>query len=88
MNSRVDIKDDELHPAEEEKEDDGTEGRKRARVEGAADRAGEEEEEARQVRAPPIPDTPSREQVLVHSLTHRPFRSWWRHCVRVTGRAD
>ena len=58
MNSRVNLKDDELHPAEE-KDDDGPEGRKRARVEGAADRAGEEEEEAREVRAPPIPDTPS-----------------------------
>ena len=57
MNSSVNMKDDELHPAEE-KDDDGTEGRKRARIEGAADRTGEEEEESREVRAPPIPDTP------------------------------
>ena len=35
-----------------------------------------------------IPDTPSREQVLLHRLTHRPFRSWCPHCVRGKGRAD
>ena len=41
----------------------------------------EEGEEAREVKAPPIPDTPSREQVRLHRLTHRPYRSWCPHCV-------
>ena len=33
------------------------------------------EEEARTVRAPPIPDTPSKAEVEAHRLTHRPYRS-------------
>ena len=35
----------------------------------------EESEEVRQVTAPPVPVTPSRQEVLTHRLTHRPFRS-------------
>ena len=35
---------------------------------------GEEEEETRVVSAPPVPVTPSREEVEKHRLTHRPFR--------------
>ena len=54
----------------------------------AEELGGEEGEEAREVRAPPIPDTPSREQVRLHRLTHRPFRSWCPHCVRGKGRSD
>ena len=51
--------------------------------------SGEREaEEVRPVRAPPIPDTPSREEVATHRLTHRPFRSWCPHCIRGKGRAD
>ena len=49
---------------------------------------GEEEEETRQVSAPPIPMTPSREEVEKHRLTHRPFRAWCPHCVRGKSRAD
>ena len=80
-------KDGELYPAEDGEEE--VEGdRKRARKEGAEGEPGEEGEEAREVRAPPIPETPSREQVLLHRLTHRPFRSWCPHCVRGKGRAD
>ena len=37
--------------------------------------ADAEEEEARTVKAPPVPPTPSREEVATHRLTHRPFRS-------------
>ena len=48
----------------------------------------EDGEEAREVKAPPIPDTPSREQVRIHRLTHRPFRSWCPHCIRGKGRSD
>ena len=46
------------------------------------------EEEARTVKAPPVPTTPSREEVAAHRLTHRPFRSWCPHCIRGKGRAD
>ena len=68
-------------------------GRKRSRESGVQEEpeAGvdhEEGEEAREVKAPPIPDTPSREQVRLHRLTHRPFRSWCPHCVRGKGRED
>ena len=47
-----------------------------------------EEEETREVSAPPIPMTPTREEVEIHRRTHRPFRSWCPHCVRGKGRAD
>lgn len=49
---------------------------------------GEEEEETRVVSAPPVPVTPSREEVERHRLTHRPFRLWCPHCVRGKCRAD
>ena len=49
---------------------------------------GAESEEARDVSAPPIPITPSKDEVDRHRLTHRPFRSWCPHCVRGKGRAD
>ena len=50
--------------------------------------ADAEEEEARTVKAPPVPPTPSREEVATHRLTHRPIRSWCPHCIRGKGRAD
>ena len=80
-----------LEPAEEE-EGGGAE-RKRARQEESPGEAAREEgagesEEAREVKAPRIPDAPSRAQVLQHRLTHRPYRSWCPHCVRGKGRAD
>ena len=37
------------------------------------------EEEARAVHAPPIPMTPTREEVAAHRLTHRPYRAWCPH---------
>ena len=59
---------------------------------GAPGREGLEEdaqeEEAREVRAPPIPITPSQQEVERHRLTHRPYRAWCPHCVRGKGRAD
>ena len=63
-------KDDELNPAEEMEQD----------------RKQEETEEVRQVKALAIPTLPSREEVLRHRLTHRPFRLWCPHCVRGKGR--
>ena len=71
-----DVKGNELFPAEGE--------------EGIAPEREEESssQEARKVSAPRIPDTPSREEVLQHRLTHYPFRSWCPHCVRGKGRAD
>ena len=82
---------DVLEPAVDE-EGGGAE-RKRARQEGlpgesAEEKGADESEEAREVKAPRIPDAPSRAQVLQHRLTHRPFRSWCPHCVRGKGRAD
>ena len=56
--------------------------------EAQGEEAQEEGEEARAVHAPPIPDTPSKEQVRQHRLTHRPFRSWCPHCIRGKGRSD
>ena len=47
----------------------------------------DDNEEAREGKALPIPDTPSRQEVLLHRLTHRPFRSWCPHCIRGKGRA-
>ena len=46
----------------------------------------EEGEEVREVKAPAVPLLPSKEEVLRHRLTHRPFRSWCPHCVRGKGR--
>ena len=66
-----DRKVDEVCPIEEE-----------AREEAPGGEGAQEGEEAREVRAPPIPDTPSREQVRAHRLTHRPFRSW---CIFASG---
>ena len=67
-------RDDVLYPAE----DTG----------GGAPEAEEEPEEAREVRAPPIPVTLSRAEVLQHRLKHHPYRSWCPHCVRGKGRED
>ena len=53
-----------------------------------ANRGEDGEEEAREVRGPIIPVTPSLEDVRQHRLTHRPFRSWCPHCVRGKGRED
>ena len=46
----------------------------------------DETEEVRDVKAPAVPMLPSRDEVLRHRLTHRPFRSWCPHCVRGKGR--
>ena len=86
-------KDGELCPAEgEEEEREGDEGGKRRRMEANPAEQPDEEsqvdgEEAREAFAPPIPDTPSLEQVRQHRLTHRPYRSWCPHCIRGKGRA-
>ena len=72
-----------LCPAEEG--DDDEDGAPEAEV---PTRGSEETEEARKVRAPLIPCTPTKEEVEAHRLTHRPFRSWCPHCVRGKCRAD
>ena len=80
-------------------EDVGSEGEQRAkRPRGAEEGAegesesptsgGALEEEAREVSSPPIPETPSLEEVRKHRLTHTPYRSWCPHCVRGKGRND
>ena len=48
----------------------------------------EEPEEIREVSAPMVPILPSREEVLRHRLTHRPFRVWCPHCIKGKGRDD
>jgi hypothetical protein len=53
-----------LNPNEEM--EDGTEGKPREA----------EAEEMKPMSSPPVPVLPSREEVLKHRLTHRPFRSW------------
>ena len=64
---------------------------KRRKEEASIDQPSEEVkedgEEAREVKAPPIPYTPSAEEVRQHRLTHRPFRSWCPHCIRGKSRA-
>ena len=40
------------------------------------------------MRAPTIPVTPSRAEVLQHRLKHHPFRSWCPQSVRGKGRED
>ena len=47
----------------------------------------DEQELQEDVRMRPVksPSAPSRQEVLEHSLTHYPFRSWCPHCIR--GRA-
>ena len=56
--------------------------------ESAQGGAEEEREEAREVKAPGIPMTPSRAEVLQHRLKHHPYRDWCPHCVRGKGRED
>ena len=65
---------DDLYP--NETVDEGAQGRE------------EEPEEIREVIAPPVPILPSREEVLRHRLTHRPFRVWCPHCIKGKGRED
>lgn len=41
--------------------------------------------EKRELRKMPSPCRPSQEEVDKHNLTHCPYRSWCRHCVRGRG---
>ena len=52
----------------------------------AMDQDGDEEFGERKTKRMPDPRLPSREEQEEHALTHVPFRSWCRHCVR--GRAE
>ena len=61
---------------------------KEGEVMGESEERGAEQEEAREVKAPPIPMTPSREEVRQHRLKHHPYREWCPHCVRGKGRED
>ena len=65
-----------MNPNEEV--EDGTEGKLRE----------EEPEEIKPISSPPVPVLPSREEVLKHRLTHRPFRNWCPHCTKGKGRED
>ena len=68
-----DVQDDDLNPM----------------VEGTEEKLEEEEqEEMKDVSSPPVPILPSREEVLKHRLTHRPFRSWCPHCIKGKSRED
>ena len=53
------------------------------RATGSAEEEGEEGREPVRARAPPQVSKDERE---VHELTHTPYRSWCRHCVRARGR--
>ena len=52
----------------------------------AMDQDGDEEFGERKTKRMPDPRLPSKEEQEEHALTHVPFRSWCRHCVR--GRAE
>ena len=56
--------------------------------ESAQGGAEEDKEEARELRAPGLPMTPSRAEVLQHRLKHHPYRDWCPHCVRGKRRED
>ena len=71
---KEDVESDDLHPNEE--------------VEGEAQGRAGEPEEVREPSAPRVPILPSREEVLKHRLTHRPFRVWCPHCIKGKGRED
>ena len=43
---------------------------------------GEEGEEAGRVEMKKAPQTPSKEEVEEHNITHIPFRDWCPHCIR------
>ena len=73
-NKKDDVEGDELHPNEE--------------LEGEAQGREGEPEEVREPSAPRVPILPSREEVLKHRLTHRPFRTWCPHCIKGKGRED
>lgn len=47
-----------------------------------------QEEEGAPVRPLKSPSMPSRLEMLEHSLTHYPFRSWCPHCVRGKSKAN
>ena len=59
-----------------ESEEGGGMGEEGGTQEEGREGAQGEEGEAREVKAPPIPATPSREEVLQHRLKHHPYRSW------------
>ena len=59
---------------------------KESEVMGESEVKGAEQEEVRELRAPPIPMTPSREEVRQHRLKHHPYREWCPHCVKGKGR--
>ena len=42
----------------------------------------EEGEEALKAKGAVVPELPSREEVEAHMLTHTPYRSWCRRCVK------
>ena len=53
----------------------------------------DEDEEDMQEEGAPVkplksPSTPSRQEMLEHSLTHYPFRSWCPHCVKGKSKAS
>ena len=79
-----------LDPIVEKEDDEEPDGKRQRRSEADGPVHDDDviEEEAREVHSPPIPATPSLEEVRKHRLTHRPFRSWCPHCVRGKGRAD
>ena len=57
-------------------------GRKRRGGDGGRDR----ENGSRTVKKVQDPREPSKEQRAQHEMTHLPYRSWCRHCVRGCGK--
>ena len=56
--------------------------------EGVSEEAEEEEAGLRRPKKVLDPREPSAEERKEHELTHLPFRSWCRHCVRGRGEEE
>ncbi len=50
------------------------------------DEVPDEEFGTREVKKVQDPKEPSKEEKLEHEMTHLPYRSWCRHCVRGRGK--
>ena len=99
MNNSDDVKNnaEEIEKNEMHKDEVNMNGEKDAEVEDANDdmEAGDMEKEtsenedasgeARKVKKMADPKLPSAEEVREHQLTHLPYRSWCKHCVRGRG---
>ena len=55
-------------------------------MDGEEDKEDEAENGQRHAKKIQDPKLPSEEEIKQHEITHLPYRSWCRHCVRGRGR--